>query len=54
MNFKKRIATLLSVPLLFSLPGSSSQSLDEALNAVTAAPETEETATDTPEVEPEY
>ena len=52
MNFQKRIAALLSATLLFSLPGSSSQSLDEALNAVTAAPETEETATDTPEPEP--
>lgn len=53
MNFQKRIAAALSATLLFSLPGSSSQSLDEALNAVTAAPETEETATETPEEEPE-
>ncbi len=52
MNFQKRIAALVSATLLFSLPGSSSQSLDEALNAVTAAPETEETATETPEPEP--
>jgi len=53
MNFQKRIAALMSATLLFSLPGSSSQSLDEALNAVTAAPETEETATETPEEETE-
>ena len=46
MTIKKRLAALLSVPLLFSLPGSSSQSLDEALNAVTAAPEIEETTTE--------
>ncbi len=36
MNFKKRIAALLGVSLLFSLPACSSQSLDEP------APETEE------------
>ena len=52
MTITKRIAALVSATLLFSLPGSSSQSLDEALNAVTAAPETEETATE-PEPEPE-
>ncbi len=43
----------MSATLLFSLPGSSSQSLDEALNAVTAAPETEETATETTQPDPE-
>ena len=46
MNFQKRIAALMSATLLFSLPGSSSQSLDEALNAVTAASEIEETTTE--------
>ena len=51
MNYTKRIATLVSATLLFSLPGSSSQSLDEALNAVISAPETEETATE-PSEEP--
>lgn len=53
MKLQKRLAALLSVPLLFSLPGSSSQRLDEALATVKVAPETEETLTDTPEVEPE-
>ena len=42
MTNKKRIACLTAATLLFSLPGSSSQRLDEALQSITA-PETEET-----------
>tara|TARA_R110002050_G_scaffold99404_1_gene206063 strand:+ start:3651 stop:4268 length:618 start_codon:yes stop_codon:yes gene_type:complete len=52
MNYQKRIAALLaSATLLFSLPGSSSQRLDEALTP--PAPETEETATETTTPKPE-
>ena len=54
MTNKKRIACLTAATLLFSLPGSSSQRLDEALRSITA-PETEETtvAEETKEPAPE-
>jgi hypothetical protein len=49
----KRIALLSGATLLFSLPGSSSQRLDEALQSITA-PETEEAVVaQEPEPEPE-
>lgn len=56
MTNKKRIACVTAATLLFSLPGSSSQRLDEALQSITA-PETEATVTEetkepTPEPEP--
>ncbi len=41
MTNQKRIALLAAATLLFSMPGSSSQRLDEALNTITA-PETQE------------
>ena len=51
MNKQKRIAaTLACATLLFSLPGSSSQRLDEALRSITA-PETQEVATVEPQVD---
>ena len=54
MTNKKRIACLTAATLLFSLPGSSSQRLDEALQSITA-PETEEAtvAEETKEPTPE-
>ena len=56
MNYQKRIALLCVATLLFSMPGSSSQRLDEALN-INPAPETQEEVTEVvvePEAEPKW